>query len=198
MLHRTKPEAVAPLASLLHELDIQPFDRESVELYKQEKKEKTFAEVLARLDPTGFFDWHESVMIQRLALDGRGKIMAPNASIADPSPEYDLQADILSDAADEGWDVRFYHDRNRDSLPVAVQLRWRRIEIAEAIATIGIPEFVFHKTYPIMDRAPVGTTMEVDALESKSAFYDPFLIVRLGEEEYYIEVWGDDEKQFQR
>lgn len=69
------------------------------------------------------------------------------------------------------------------------------MSIAEAVATIGVPEYIANKAAQILDKSPEAV-LEVDALESKVRPYDPFLIVKQGEEEYYVEVWGDDEREF--
>ncbi len=90
-----------------------------------------------------------------------------------------------------------------------------KIEKKKAVFPQLLPKFygatspaVWHQTYPfntlglpvrnpnsadpagIMNKAP-DATLKVDALERKSVAHDPCLAVKLGAEEYYIEVWDE-------
>jgi hypothetical protein len=179
-------ERSAPLARLLAELDIQPFDTKSVEHYKAEKKEKTFLSILTTMPGSG--SWQE------IHTSTSRRFVSP--SITDPAGLLlTEEVEMDAQARQQGWDLRFFHDRCRLTVPHAIFLRWRRMSIAEAVATIGVPEYIANKAAQILDKSPEAV-LEVDALESKVRPYDPFLIVKQGEEEYYVEVWGDDEREF--
>lgn len=188
LLRRHKPAETAPLASLLNDLNLEPFDTASVEHYKQEKKEATFRAVL----PQGEYDW-----VQRTRSKvGFAYTPTPGPSIADPLGIASDEFFFLRSAMDGGWDLRFYYDDTMTHIPVAVLLRWRRMSLAEAVATIGVPDYVANKAAQILDRSP-DAVIEVDSLESQAHNFDPFLVVKLGSEEFYVEVWGADEREFQ-
>lgn len=187
LLRRHKPAETAPLASLLNDLNLEPFDTASVEHYKQEKKEATFRAVL----PQGEYDW-----VQRT----RSKV----GFAYTPGPSIDDRVGLLGSdellfaqrAFEGGWDLRFYYERINNHIPVAVLLRWRRMSLAEAVTTIGVPDYVANKAAQILDKSP-DAVIEVDSLESQAHAFDPFLVVKLGSEESYVEVWGADEREFQ-
>lgn len=186
LLQRRKP-AAAPLASLLADLNIEPFDAASVEQYKKEKKEKTFRAILPKNSGQ---DWRQHHVTYTYS-----------PSIADPEGILALRTldeiPFLREAQANGWDLRFYQESLGRAVPIAVWLRWHRMSIADAVVAGGVPDYVAHKANQILEKAPAAV-LEVDALQSKTQSYDPFLVVTLGSEQYYVEVWGDDDKEFQR
>lgn len=187
LLRRHKPAETAPLASLLNDLNLEPFDATSVEHYKQEKKEATFRAVL----PQGNYEWVQQTRHLR------GFAYTPGPSPSDPSWVASDEAAWLRLAVIGGYDLRFYYEKYGHHIPVAVLLRWRRMSLAEAVATIGVPDYVANKAAQILDKSP-DAVIEVDSLESQAHAFDPFLVVKRGSEEFYVEVWGADEREFQR
>jgi hypothetical protein len=77
--------------------------------------------------------------------------------------------------------------------PFAVMMVWDVVEHIEVPAEM--PLHVEHKARQIADSVP-GAIFETETLRDQSRQYDPFLVVRLGDERYYIEVW--DERDFER
>lgn len=184
-----------PLASALDELDIQPFNPTSVEMYKAAKKDMVFehyAEELNRLHrgSHSFLQAPQWTMMRER--DSLGKVPSFSGRILGYEEEGVRRAGQAM-----GWDVRFYYEASGQSLPSAKFLRWRRIYLNEARMSAGVPEFVDRKIAQVVDKIPEAA-IQVDTLESKTEFYDPFLLVSFQREEYYIEVWGDDEREFQR
>jgi len=61
-----------------------------------------------------------------------------------------------------------------------------------------IPEFVLNKAVQIAEKLPKAQFVIEDLRvrqETRTRNFDPFLIVSLGEEQYYVEVW--DEPKFE-
>lgn len=74
---------------------------------------------------------------------------------------------------------------------------WKLLAIADYDGTI--PEFVLHKAVQIKSAVPKAGLL-IDQLFTETEIApirerDPFLVVRLGDETYYIDVW--DEKEYE-
>lgn len=91
---------------------------------------------------------------------------------------------------------RFIYMRSYEQgQPTCFAMGWHRYEASEVASSI--PGFVTRKIDQIKGEVP-GVTFEVDRLESNQTGYDPFLVVKKGKEEYYVEVWGDEDHKFPR
>jgi hypothetical protein len=180
-------EPSRPLARALADLEIQPFDERSVETYKTAKKNLVFDEKLATMNRARHEQYAGQWYEERYGV--AWSLTSAAATIEEDG--------MRTNAHQSGWDVRFYRDAWRLSVPMAYFVRWRRMCLDEARMSVGVPEFVERKIAQVVEKVP-GAVVEVDGLESQSVFYDPFLVVSFAGEEYYIEVWGDDEKSFQR
>jgi hypothetical protein len=76
---------------------------------------------------------------------------------------------------------------------VTVTSRWSLVPIAKY--TQIVPEFVLRKAVQIKEACP-EVTIYVDALKvNTKRIPDPFLVVSLGKEKYWVEVW--DEAEFE-
>lgn len=192
-----------PLASALDELDIQPFNPTSVEMYKAAKKNLVFehyAEELTEQQIGTYGNLHPlrwEMMRERPEKNSFASRSTHTNTVATGYIVGHEEEAIRRSGQVQGWDVRFYYEAQRQSMPQAKFLRWRRMYLNEARMSAGVPEFVDRKIAQVVDKIPEAT-IQVDTLESKTEFYDPFLLVSFQREEYYIEVWGDDEREFQR
>jgi hypothetical protein len=216
-LHRAPIESAAPalpLAAALRELDIEPFEASAVEQYKKVKKEATFPAAL--IQPSCACckaNWLENAMATELARQflkdhafNPRKPMPTHFtfSVADPTGLGLAgltceEANLVLYAGHNGWDMRFYQDGNGRVPPQIVFLRWRRMSLVDAMCSPATepPGYVAHKADQIREKVP-DAKVEVEVLESRTHPYDPFLVVSLGEEEYYVEVWGGEEREFSR
>lgn len=77
------------------------------------------------------------------------------------------------------------------------EVAWRTHRLAGYI--MPVPEFVLAKAVQIAKKVPKAAffveSLEVERDDGGSKDYDPFLVVRLERESYYIEVW--DEPKFE-
>jgi hypothetical protein len=178
-----------PLLAALESLDITPFNRSAVEEYKQKQLNETFETQAQKFEAEGW---------QRL--------------FSEHTEQYPITT-ILSgrwlnnlDAVRYGYFFPPSRLRNLNGTPPKVfALKWFRMSIGMcegfpawqhtdmSNGVVDVPEYVTRKIDQIKERVP-GATFEADALMGVESSYDPFLIVKLGDEEYYVEVWGDDEK----
>lgn len=183
--HRTIAAPVLPLADALEKLDITVFSSSSVEEYKTAEAEGQFIEAIppwiryqgwvVTADLSPFMGW----VGRRMALKDRK----------------------------EGWDVRMVFNgglpnvANPTGLSQAylVKVRWTRFTLSSADLAdpAMIPAFVRRKADMISQAVP-GATFEMDKLQRGVVDCDPFLVVKYGQEEYYVEVWGNDDVRFVR
>jgi hypothetical protein len=80
------------------------------------------------------------------------------------------------------------------TLPLAVVLVWDRNVHGTEIPP-NLPLHVRNKAEQVAAVIP-GVTFETETLRDRTCNYDPFLVVRYGNERYYIEVW--DEPAFEK
>lgn len=166
-----KPVASSsPLADALRELDLQPFEPTSVATYKTQKKEEIFSQPHKYL---------------------KGNMAGAHRWVRGGAHTNE-EVNLIWASERIGFEVQLFKDVAYQSMPTALCLRWRRMSLAEASASggPGVPEFVARKAEQVAERVPTAV-IEVDALESQQQFYDPFLVVKMGAEEYYIEVWDE-------
>ena len=145
LLSRTSParKPYRPLASALDELDIQPFDHTSVEMYKAAKKVAVGDAFLAKLqtekyvthvipdDPDFNPDWRE------------GKVS-----------RYEAEG-LEAQAHGRGYDARFFYPKNGGAYPVVLYLRWRRMSLQDFKNTGGnVPEYVERKAAQVAAKVP--------------------------------------------
>lgn len=188
LLERFRPAAAAPnlpLAAALAELDIEPFKKEDVDRYKAEKHEAAFRAVLPK-------NYHGHYEIQWLEYKGTVAVSA-----ADPARAIEVLR-----MKHEGWETRIFFNQQFYRMCHMVHVRWHRYPLNAAALTLAavnhtIPEYVTRKAEQIAASVP-GVVIEEDRLETKDVDLDPFLVVRLGDEEYYVEVWGAEEREFKR
>jgi len=174
-----EPEPKPPLLAVLHKLGIEPFNREAVEKYKAEKLESTFVNVVADCVNRGWRRYEGYEHINRTQ-------EWPVYSV----PGFGAQ---WTDAL-----VAYFSQRTRDGQfisrtgrPRLLAMKWFREEPRD------VPEFVRNKMSQIAIENPTVGFM-ADTLRDQARDYDPFMIAILGDEEYYFEVWGDDDKKFER
>jgi hypothetical protein len=184
----TTPEpdvsTTTPLADALRALDIVPFDPQSVLAYKREKMER-MCERMTR------------AMVQ----------FKPEAWDAFAGEVYAAAITLFKLAGRQTGDqentlLRFYSykiptyvpaDSRVFLPPLAMMLVWDLVEYPSVPA--NMPFHVERKAQQIAEAVP-GATFETETLRDHSHHYDPFLVVRLGSERYYVEVW--DESDFER
>lgn len=87
--------------------------------------------------------------------------------------------------------VRYEYFYAQRYTPRVVAMKWH------TEGTRDVPEFVGRKMAMITAEMP-GATFETDILRSQDCVYDPLIKVKFGDEEYYFEVWGDDDHKFPR
>lgn len=157
-----------PLAQALTELGIQPFTRETVTAYKKEMLQEVtklheFAEKFGRSG----YEFEEL-------------------------RKWGMRFDI-NDA--ENFCIRFW--RNSFYPPLCTVAWWERtLAYKRPIMYLfggedklnTIPDFAQSKASEIKDRVP-DAEFYTESLQDTKYHYDPFLIVRFGDEEYYIEAW---------
>lgn len=82
-------------------------------------------------------------------------------------------------------------DEGFDELPVGTHVRatWRQAPLRAYDGEV--PAFVLSRALDIKDRVP-NAEFEVDELRVDKR-YDPFLVVWCGREQFYIDVWEEDE-----
>lgn len=190
LLERLRPapaKEVLPLAAALERLDITPFARESVERYKAAKLEDAFLKVLPQTSAGMPINW----------MRYEGDLTA--STFVDP---YGVMKALVEQH--KGWEVRFYYASNPRlrRMSYLICAKWNRKEmsaadLANASLNSSIPEYVLRKAEQVKAEIP-GVIVETDTLETNVRDCDPFLIVRHEQEEYYIEVWGGDEREFAR
>lgn len=161
-----------PLAAALKELDIVPFDPAAVKEYKASKLNSSFQKyeqsyaVSGRWKPTNYSHYGDYVNSVRQCL----------------GPKW-TDNDMY----------RYLVDITGNQRPICLAMGWHRLSIASP--DVHVPEYISRKASQISAKVP-GAVMEVDQLETDSRTWDPFLVVKFGEEEYYIECW--DEEDFER
>jgi hypothetical protein len=109
--------------------------------------------------------------------------------------------EAVSDANKSGFDLRFNiaYAATPEFIPEFVREKMDRIVAETSPRTVlrsMSGTLIADLTTMVEQREPV--VFETDTLTGLKQAYDPFLIVKRGEEEYYIEVWGDDDHKFQR
>ena len=67
--------------------------------------------------------------------------------------------------------------------------RWMRVDIGDYEPPI--PEFVLRKAVQIVEKVPIANVLVDYLVVERKILPDPFLVVRVGTEEYYIEVWNE-------
>lgn len=154
-----------PLLDALAKLDIRPIDQRAVTNYKLEKLNET---VKTRLKELKAEKWQE---------------------YEDAKPRYEPEVRRALGAKWTDQDV-YWYACHYATYPKCFAFGWHRM----ALASVAAPEFITRKAEQISNKVP-GAIMEADVLESESRMYDPFLVVKLGAEEYYVDVW--DEKDFE-
>ncbi|MFB3812797.1 MAG: hypothetical protein ACE14L_01700 [Terriglobales bacterium] len=73
-----------------------------------------------------------------------------------------------------------------------VRASWRRVRLGKFKGEV--PAFALSKAIEIKERLPKAEFYVEELVVEKQ--YDPFLVVRCGREEFYLEVW--DERDFER
>jgi hypothetical protein len=167
LLTRQKLEPTTPaqpLAAALIKLDIEPFNAVTVRDYKQAKRDQLVASESQRLADCG---WSTDIG----GADNYGD-------------------DVRNDLGPRWKDDDCYLFRCRDfRSPLCFAYGWHRDIFAFAPASL-VPAYVQRKAMQIAHEVP-GVIFQTDTLESRSASYDPFLIAKLGSEEYYFECWDE-------
>jgi len=173
-----------PLADALRKLDIVPFDPQTVNAYKQEKMEQICTRRtrgMVQFTPEAWDAFAGEVYASAITLfkqSGRKLGDCVNTMLRFFS--YQIPTFIPADS-------RVYLP------PFAMILVWDLVEHVEVPAEM--PLHVEYKARQIAESVP-GAIFETETLRDQSRQYDPFLVVRLGDERYYIEVW--DERDFEK
>ena len=184
-LTRSKARSATPLADALHQLDIAPFDPQSVRNYKRDKMEqvcKRKAGGLIQFNPEPWDTFAGEVYISAITLARQcGRNIGDRDNTMLRFFSYRVPTFTLADSRIEYLP------------PYAVILAWDVVEHPDV--PTEMPPHVERKAKQIADAVP-GVTFETETLRDQSRNYDPFLVVRLGEERYYVEVW--DERDFEK
>jgi hypothetical protein len=182
---RHQQQSATPLADALRKLDITPFDPDSVRSYKRKKMEQICQRKtrgLVQFTPEPWDTFAGEVYISAIALareSGRSYGDRDNTMLRFFS--YRVPTFTLADSRIEYLP------------PYAVMLVWDLVEHPDV--PTEMPPYVERKAKQIADAIP-GVTFETETLRDQSRNYDPFLVVRLGDERYYVEVW--DEHDFEK
>jgi len=165
---QTKPTAT-PLRDALERLEITPFDPERVDAYKLRAFDKAWTNYVSDLHAKGWTQRHhlnDYIMYRDEVLRALGKTWTMN-------------------------DRYLFMRHAYDAFPYCFCMGWHR----HSVDGLDIPEFVRRKMAQISSEIP-GVGFAADVLETDKRPYDPFLIVKLEGEEYYIEVWGSEDHEF--
>jgi hypothetical protein len=163
----TLPPHAQPLAAALAKLEIEPFSAASVACYKNQKLGDTVQRERQRLHDQGW--------------------------VTDTCGFDQYYDDVRNDLGPRWKDDDCYLFLARDFQgPRCFAFGWHRAAFAFAPQS-AVPEFAQRKAKQILNEVP-NVSFETDTLESENTSYDPFLIAKLGDEEYYFEVW--EEAQF--
>lgn len=158
-----------PLLAALMELDIVPFDRKAVDDYKHIELYRAFSKMKGERMAQG---WRpaEVPAFHQYALETR-------AMLGRKWTDDDL----------------YYYAYNPGLRPTCFAMGWHRAAFASIVeAPVQIPEHAKRKAEQIQAKVP-GVTLEADVLESDEKLWDPFLVVKSGDEEYYVEVWSEED-----
>lgn len=174
-----------PLLAALRKLDIEPLNKEAVEKYKTYKLDKEWKNLLAGLSKDGWYKdgWYKDEWYKD----------------EDGYPDYEDAVRMCMDRHGFTSNDKYAYLRKPQRYPHCYAMGWHRhqMSVTGLAAEVGAPEYVTRKAAAIKDEVP-GVVLETDSLESREQQYDPFLVVKLGDEEYYVEVWGHDEREFVR
>lgn len=155
-----------PLGQALHDIDISPFSSPEVAEYKNDLRDKISEEQSAlRMEGQRKYEKNEYSVFWGLARLLR---------LSKREPVNPNEAPFYS----------MYPDR--------VEVKWRTVSLAEYKAPI--PEFVLRKALAIKAACP-GVAFHIEELRIDHIPADPFLVVSLDHERYYVEVW--DEPKFE-
>lgn len=173
-----------PLLAALAKLDIEPLNMKAVNTYKKFKLEKEFEILQQELRRRG---WRPHIHGSQYAPLVREHLSKRGWTDADKYAFLCYDHPTIADPAGMAT-----------SYPTCIAMGWHRHAVSGA-EKLGadVPEYVTRKAEAIKNEVP-NVRMEVDGLESTTEQYDPFLVVKLGEEEYYVEVWGTDDRDFIR
>ena len=173
-----------PLADALRQLDIVPFDPKSVLAYKREKMEQICIRKtrgMVQFTPEAWDAFAGDVYASATALfKESGRKLGDHDNTMLRFFSYQIPTFVPADS-------RVFLP------PFAVILVWDTVEHVDV--PVEMPMHVEHKARQIAESVP-GAIFETETLRDQSRQYDPFLVVRLGEERYYIEVW--DEREFEK
>lgn len=169
-----KPEA-KPLLAALQKLEIEPLNQTAVNTYKKYKLEKEWELLQQKLQRAG---WYHHV-----SFGGYTGIV--RSQLGSTWTDDDKYAYLAFSGGDR--------------YPTCFAMGWHRsqVSLSDLAVNSDVPEYVTRKAEAIRNEVPTAT-LEVDKLEDRQTAYDPFLVVKLGDEEYYVEVWNADERDFIR
>ncbi|HEX8926463.1 MAG TPA: hypothetical protein VF786_11750 [Terriglobales bacterium] len=175
--------SATPLADALRELDILPFDPQSVVAYKQEKMEQVCARRtrgMVQFTPEPWDSFAGEVYMSAMELVKRnGRKYGDRENTMLRFYTYQIPTYVPADS-------RVFLP------PFAAMLVWDLVEYPSV--PTELPPHIDRKAKQISETVP-GAIFETETLRDHSHQYDPFLVVRLGDERYYIEVW--DEHDFE-
>ncbi|HUO60694.1 MAG TPA: hypothetical protein VMU24_08495 [Candidatus Acidoferrales bacterium] len=182
---RNNQRTATPLADTLRKLEITPFDPHSVKAYKRDKMEQVCQRKtrgLIQFTPEPWDTFAGEVYISAIALAREcGRTYGDRENTMLRFYSYRIPTFTLADSRIEYLP------------PYAVVLVWDVVEHPDV--PTEMPPHVERKAKQIADAIP-GVTFETETLRDQSRNYDPFLVVRLGDERYYVEVW--DERDFEK
>lgn len=168
LIHPKKSAPESTLLEVLRKLDIQPFDPVRVRDYKERKLQEAWDNMLLQKRCEGWTD--------RYARDDAfylSSVMTQAGPRWTDNDRYALMRSVYS------------------AYPHCFMLGWH----LRAVEDVEIPNFVQRKMAQISSEIP-GVSFAADVLESDTKPYDPFLVVRHEGEEYYVEVWGTEDRDF--
>jgi hypothetical protein len=160
-----------PLAEALEKLEIPPMNPDAVKLHKRHKLETAWKTLRSLMEAEGWTDlFHmEDQIYMSVVRHDLGPVWTDD--------------DLYLCMRRGNW----------PTFPRCIAMGWHK----HGIAFAHPPFHIQRKMAQISSEVP-GVTFAADVLESDSTTYDPFLIARYQGEEYYIEVWGDDDREFPR
>lgn len=160
------------LAKALHELGIEPFSKLSVDAYKDNKLNEW-----KKLNPNG------------LIQPSTGSFDSMEQSIRLQMAQMQQMQQMQNSWGGLGGFGRAAADFNR-SIKV---ISWSSIALRGY--SKPVPEFAIQRAVTIKEYCP-GVEFFVEELKEESRTLDPFLIARLDDEQFYIDVW--DEPEFEK
>jgi hypothetical protein len=204
------PKTTLPLLAALEQLDIEPFSISSVEAYKNETLHRVMNNEVRRYLADGYsfspqqhmIDYPVEAHLPREWFDGARFLV-----------QYFCKEATHLTQPNTYFGAQFGNNRmvkvgigagGRTGSVVILfifAMKWFRrpfpLSNFEEMGNEVPPNFVWQKMQQITATVP-GVTFETDWLRGTERGYDPFMIAKFGTEEYYFEVWGDDDHKFPR